>query len=163
MKATLALFIVVIAAAIIITPAYTIPASAVPLPQAEQQRIHDLAVLCTEAVSEDWHYRNFTTVTDESVLAQCDDLFVDMKNQCDTISLVMEQCSDPAYDKYLVDRGLSSRIEPEEELKTDFGPLEQPKSTPEDQEGQVQTSPNSGPFGFFAPPSNNDNNGEAGE
>ena len=55
MKATLALFIVVIAAAIIITPAYTLPASGVPLPQAEQQRIHDLAVLCTEAVSENWH------------------------------------------------------------------------------------------------------------
>jgi hypothetical protein len=49
-------------------------ASGVPLPQAEQQWIHDLAVLCTEAVSENYYYGNFTTVTDESILKQCDDI-----------------------------------------------------------------------------------------
>jgi hypothetical protein len=51
-------------------------------------------------------------------LAECDDIFVDLKNQCDLIGLVMEQCSDPAYDKYIVDRGLESRIEPQQSNST---------------------------------------------
>jgi hypothetical protein len=97
--------------------------SGVPLPQAEQQRIHNLAVLCTEAVSENYYYGNFTTVTDESVLAECDDLFVDLKNQCDVIGLVMEQCSDPAYDKYIEDRGLSGRIEPQKSNSAALSPF----------------------------------------
>ena len=53
---------------------------------------------------------NFTTI------------FVDLKNQCDVIGLVMEQCSDPAYDKYIVDRGLSSLIEPRQSDSTSSPP-----------------------------------------
>lgn len=107
-------------------------ASGVPLPQAEQQRIENLAVTCTEAVLQNYYYGNITTITDENILAQCDDLFVDLKNQCDAIGFFMEQCSDPAYDKYLVDRGLSNRIEPKEQVQTaPLGPFGPPSGSSE--------------------------------
>ena len=71
-------------------------ASGVPLPQAEQQRIHNLSVQCTEAVSENYYYGNFTTITDENILAECDDIFVDLKNQCDLVGMsFMEQMFRP--------------------------------------------------------------------
>jgi hypothetical protein len=39
----------------------------------QEQRIRDLAISCTKAVSENWHYGNFITVTDESILAHEDE------------------------------------------------------------------------------------------
>jgi hypothetical protein len=85
-----------------------------PLPQAERQRINDLVVSCMEAAAENSYYGKFTTVTDESILAQCDNLFVKFTNECNSIWGHMRECAAPAFDKYIMDRGLSSRIVPEQ-------------------------------------------------
>jgi hypothetical protein len=66
------------------------------------------------SIISNYYYGNFTTVTDESTLAQCDDIIVEFKNTCNSTGNIMSGCVDAAYDKYIVDRGLSSRIEPED-------------------------------------------------